>query len=212
MMVGGFLYPFSEFATPADKMAERPGYQVDTTAAIKEARQLLAAAGYANGLKNVDFMVRDINTFKLWSVAIQAMLKETLNIETNLRTVQVSVWFDEAQAGNFDLTISAIVSTLIDPSDYCSAWYGKEGPQNYSKWEHKEFQALLPQIAQELDETKRKALIRQAEDIMEQDPPLLPVSWERLYDGWYNHVKGHNPYDYFGVYDVVRFDTVWLDK
>ena len=47
---------------------------------------------------------------------------------------------------------------------------------------------------------------------MEQDPPLLPVAWERLYDGWYNYVTGHNPYEYFGVYDVVRQDTVWLDK
>jgi peptide/nickel transport system substrate-binding protein len=122
------------------------------------------------------------------------------------------VWFDEAQAGNFDLTISAIVSALIDPSDYFPAWYGKDGPQNYSKWEHKEFQALLPQIARELDEAKRKALIRQAEDLAEQGPPLLPVSWGKRYDGWYNYVRGHNPYDYFGVYDVVRSDTVWLDK
>jgi ABC-type oligopeptide transport system substrate-binding subunit len=193
-------------------MAERPGYQADTTAAIKEARQLLAAAGYSQGLKNLDFMVRDINTFKLWSVALQAMLKEALNIDTTLRTVQVSVWFDEAQAGNFDLTISAIVSTLIDPSDYFNSWYRQDGPQNYSKWQNQAFQELLPQIDRELDDTKRKALIRQAEEIMEQDPPLLPVSWERLYDGWYNYVKGHNPSNYFGVYDVVRFDTIWLDK
>ena len=193
-------------------MAERPGYQADATAAIKEARQLLAAAGYPQGLKNIDFMVRDINTFKLWSVAIQAMLKEALNIDSTLRTVQVSVWFDEAQAGNFDLTISAIVSTLIDPSDYFNSWYSKNGPQNYSKWHNQAFQALLPQIDRALDETKRKALIRQSEEIMEQDPPLLPVSWERLYDGWYNYVKGHNPTNYFGVYDVVRCDTVWLDK
>ncbi len=161
MMVGGFLYPFSEFATPADKMAERPGYQADATAASKEARQLLAAAGYPQGLKNIDFMVRDINTFKLWSVAIQAMLKEALNIDSTLRTVQVSVWFDEAQVGNFDLTISAIVSTLIDPSDYFNSWYRKNGPQNYSKWHNQAFQALLPQIDRELDETKRKALIRE---------------------------------------------------
>jgi hypothetical protein len=25
-------------------------------------------------------------------------------------------------------------------------------------------------------------------------------------------VRGHNPKDYFGIYDVVRFDTFWLDK
>jgi len=212
MLVGGFIYPFSEFATPPNKLAERLGYQADSTAAIKEARQLLAAAGYPKGIKDVDFLVRDAPSFKLWAPAIQAMLKEALNIETNLRTVQVSVWFEEAKEGKFDLTISAIVSTIIDPSDYFNAWYGKEGPQNYSKWANKDFQALLPQIDRELDDAKRKTLIRQAEDIMEQDPPLLPVSWEKINDGWYNYVKGHNPINYFGIYDVVRFDTFWMDK
>ena len=212
MMVGGFLYPFSEFATPTAKLSQRLGYQSDPGAAIKEARQLLAAAGYAQGIKGVDFMVREAPTFKLWAVAIQAMLKETLNIETSLRTVQVSVWFDESLAGKFDLTIGAIVSTLIDPSDYFNAWYSKDGPQNYSKWSAQPFQDLVTQIDHELDETKRKALILQAEALMEQDPPLLPVAWEKINDGWYNYVKGHNPYNYFGIYDVVRFDTVWLDK
>src|SRR5215813_3137234 len=143
MLVGGFIYPFSEFATPAEEMSKRLGYQRDSKAALQEARRLLAAAGYPNGLKNVDFLVREAATFKLWSVAIQAMLKEALNIETTLRTVQISVWFDDAQAGSFDLTIGAIVSTLIDPSDYFNAWYGKDAPQNYSRWYNKEFQDLV---------------------------------------------------------------------
>ena len=67
-------------------------------------------------------------------------------------------------------------------------------------------------IDRELDETRRKDLVRKAEAIFEQDPPLLPVSWEKINDGWFNYVKGHNPYKYFGIYDVVRFDTFWLDK
>jgi hypothetical protein len=29
---------------------------------------------------------------------------------------------------------------------------------------------------------------------------------------WYNHVKGLNPNAYFGIFDVVRLDAVWLDK
>jgi peptide/nickel transport system substrate-binding protein len=56
------------------------------------------------------------------------------------------------------------------------------------------------------------ALIRQAEAVMEEDPPLLPVAWEKINDVWYDYVKGHNPSNCFGVYDVVRLDTVWLDK
>jgi peptide/nickel transport system substrate-binding protein len=80
------------------------------------------------------------------------------------------------------------------------------------KWHNAAFDALVKQMDRELDTAKRKVLVRQAEDIMEQDPPLLPVAWERVNDGWHSYVKGHNPQHYFGIYDVVRFDTVWLDK
>ena len=212
MMVGGFIYPFSEFATPKEELVKRLGYQPDQTASMKEARALMAAAGHADGIKGLDYMVREIATFKLWSQAIQAMLKEALNIECNLRTVVESVWFDDATSGNFDLAIGAIVSTLLDPSDYFNAWYGKDGPQNYSFWDNKEFQALTLQIDSELDPEKRQDLIRKAEAIMESEPPLLPISWEKINEVWYNYVKGLNPSEYFGVYDVVRQDTVWLDK
>jgi peptide/nickel transport system substrate-binding protein len=211
MLLGGFIYPFSEFATPTAKLSERLGYQADPTAAIKEARQLMAAAGYAHGIKGVDWLVRDGNVTKLWAVAIQAMLKEALNVETTLRIVQITNWFDDAQAGRFDLASSPVVSTLLDPSDYFRSWYGKDGPQNYSKWSNTAFQELVDQIDRELDEAKRKTLVAQAEALMEQDPPVLPVSWEKINDGWYNYVKGHNPYNYFGMFDVVRFDTFWLD-
>ena len=167
-------------------------------------------AGHANGLKGLDFVVRDIATFKLWAVAIQAMLKETLNIESNLRVVQTSVWFDEATAGNFDLAISAIVSTLMDPSDIFSAWYGKDGPQNYSRWTNPAFHDLAGQIEREVDDARRKTMVRKAEDILESDPPLIPVSYEQIYDAWYNKVKGQNPSTFFGIYDVVRWDNAWL--
>src|SRR4051812_36909197 len=105
-----------------------------------------------------------------------------------------------------------VVSTLLDPSDYFNAWYKKGGPQNYSFWNNEKFNALLPMIDTEVDPAKRRALVREAEAIMEQDPPLLPVAWEKINDIWYNYVKGHVPYEYFGIYDVVRLDTFWLDK
>jgi peptide/nickel transport system substrate-binding protein len=212
MRVGGFIYPFSEFATPTDELDKRLGYQTDPSGALKEARALLAAAGHADGIKGLDFLVRDVPSFKLWSQAIQAMLQEGLNVQSNLRTVVESVWFDDAANGNFDLAIGAIVSTLLDPSDYFNAWYRTGGPQNYSFWHNDKFDALVDQIDREIDPAKRLALVHQAEAIMEENPPLLPVAWEKINDVWYNYVKGHNPYDYFGIYDVVREDTFWLDK
>jgi ABC-type transport system substrate-binding protein len=43
LMTGGFNYPFSEFATPKDQLANRLGYQDDSSSANKEAKSLLAA-------------------------------------------------------------------------------------------------------------------------------------------------------------------------
>src|SRR6266446_2414462 len=211
-MVGGFVYPFSEFATPKEELTKRLGYQPDPAASVAEARALMAAAGHANGLKGLDYLVRDLAHHKLWSQAIQAMLQQSLNIECNLRTVVESVWFDDIRSGNYDLAIGAIVSTTLDPSDYFNAWYGKDGPQNYSFWDNQAFQVLTRQIDQEVNAANRLGLIRQAEAIMEEDPPFLPVAWENINDVWYNYVKGHNPAEYFGVYDIVRLDTIWLDK
>jgi peptide/nickel transport system substrate-binding protein len=212
LMVGGFIYPFSEFATPPTEFEQRLGYQSDPAAAIKEARALMTAAGQGGGIKGLDYLVRDLAHHKLLAQAIQAMLQQTLNVETNLRTVVESVWFDDVKNGNYDLAMGAIVSTLLDPSDYFNAWYGKDGPQNYSFWDNKKFEDLSAQIDREVDAGRRLALIHQAEAVMEQDPPLLPVAWEKINDVWYDYVKGHNPANYFGVYDVVRLDTIWLDK
>src|SRR5215471_18236912 len=80
MQVGGFIYPFSEFATPKPELFQRVGYQTDPSAAEKEAKRLMAEAGYKDGLKApLDFLIRDVSSFKLWSQAMQAMLQQTLN-------------------------------------------------------------------------------------------------------------------------------------
>ena len=42
------------------------------------AKSLMAAAGYANGFKGLDYLVRDVASFKLMSQAVQAMLKQAL--------------------------------------------------------------------------------------------------------------------------------------
>ena len=123
-------------------------------------------------------------TFKLWAQAIQAMLQQSLNIECKLRTVVELVWFDDIKSGNFDMAVGAVVSTLLDPSDYFNAWYKKDGPQNYSGWDNAEFNALMPQIDSEVDPAKRLALIRKAEDILEKEvrrvPDLLGEDQRRL--------------------------------
>jgi ABC-type transport system substrate-binding protein len=184
MRVGGFIYPFSEFATPTDQLFKRVGYQEDPTAALKEAKALMAAAGYANGVKGLDFMVRDVATFKLWAQAIQAMLQQGIDVQCNLRTVVESVWFDDAASGHFDVCVGAIVSTLLDPSDYFNAWYRSGGRRttrsgamrSLTGWSIRSIR--VDPATHGADPSGR--------EIAEQDPPVLPICWEQINDVWWN--------------------------
>jgi hypothetical protein len=37
---------------------------------------------------------------------------------------------------------------------------------------------------------------------------VVEEQYDTIYDAWYNRVKGQNPATFFGIYDVVRWDTV----
>jgi peptide/nickel transport system substrate-binding protein len=210
----GFIYRDGKFSTPIEELKQRPGYRSPKDQDIQEAQRLLVEAGYPNGegIPELDFLVRQAPHFELQAAAIQEMLRTSLNIKSKIETTHVSVWFEDAERGDFDLTISAVAMAVKDPSDYFRAWYGTGGPQNYSKWENAEFEGFLDKIDRELDTARRTRLIRDAELIMEEDPPLIPVAWAGITDAWWKYVKGVDPKNHVGIYDVVRFDTVWLDK
>ena len=187
------------------------GYQDDPAAAEKEAKALMAAAGYKDGIKGLDYLVRDLASYHVWSQAIQAMLQQTLNITCNRATwwnpcgsttspTGTSTW---RWRGGVDAAGSVRLLQRVVPHRRPAELLVLQQPRG---------DELIEQIDREVDPAKRQELIRQSEAIFEQDPPLLPVAWEKIDDVWYDYVKGLRPDDYFGAYDVCRQDTFWLDK
>ena len=183
MQIGGFVYPFHDASTPRSELEKRLGYQKDVKPAIQEARKLMQEAGYGQGIKGLDFVVREANSFKLWAVAIQAMLKEHLNIECNLRVVQISQWFDEvAPAPTWP---SALCLHADGPPDYFTAWYGRTARRT-TRGGRMNSSTPRPANRPRTGREQAQALIRQAELILEQTP-LIP--WLRADRCWYNRVQ-----------------------
>ena len=158
-------------------------------------------------------MVRDVASFKLWAQAIQAMLQEGLNVQCNLRTVvEVGMVRRYRRAGITIWRSAPSCRRCSTPRIISMPGTAPAVRRIIRSGTIRNSMTLVDQIDREVDPAKRLALVRQTEAIMEEDPPVLPVAWEKINDVWYNYVKGLNPYDFFGVYDVVRQDTVWLDK
>jgi len=86
-MVGGFIYPFSEFATPKDELEKRVGYQSDPAASIK-----------AQGPRFPRPRPAEYETVVAGGAGDAAA-------DAQYRDESESTWFDDAKSGNFDMLI-----------------------------------------------------------------------------------------------------------
>ena len=187
------------------------GYRPPTAEDLAKAKQLMAEAGYADGIKGVDFLCRGGKSVDFVCPAIQDMMKRNLNIESTIRPAEGSVWFDDSARGNFDWSKGASTSALDDPSDPWSNWFTTEGAQNFGRYSNPEFDRLVTEINTTADPAKRRALVKQGSEILDRDMPALLHAWETWSDVYWDYVKGANR-DRVGIYTVGRWDTTWLDK
>lgn len=219
--LAGAIVPGTRWVCPGSPLSmsqadvlKLPGYRADKTEDLKQAKQLMAQAGHPDGLKNMVILNRGASGagLEIWAPAFQEMLKSTLGIESVIKPVETSVYWDQVRGGNFDMTILQPAGAINDPSDYWGQWFKSDGPQNYGKWVNKQFDALLSKIDQEINVEKRKVLIRQAEDLLDQESPMLMNGWMNIPRIWQKYVKGVQEKGIVGSYVVVRYDTIWLDK
>jgi ABC-type transport system substrate-binding protein len=168
--------PNMSFSPSEDELLAKPGFRLDKDADIIEAQRLMAEAGYADGIKNVDFSVRGgwAPREDVMAPIVQEMLRVYLKIETNMRAPLGGQWQEDMRTGLFDIGLGSIGTNLMDPSDYATNFYRTGGSQNLSRWSNAEFDGILDQINAELDIAKRIDLWTQATEILDSEIPMSP--------------------------------------
>ena len=186
----------------------------DRPAAIAEAKRLMAEAGYAEGIKNVDLMQRDPANAHFTAAAQVAQLEflQNLGIESEIRPVASAVWFEELANRNFDITVGGIASPFIDPSAYMNSFYRCGGGENHSNYCNPEFDAIMDKVDAEADFDKRYELVQQAAAILDQDPPTVEYWYNRTLAAWRTCVRGIEGKHGALVHNLDRMDTVWMDE
>lgn len=165
----------------------------DNAANVAEAKKILAAAGYPDGqgLPTFELVYNTSEGHKAIAESVQQMWK-AIGVNVNLVNQEWAVFQDTRKNGNFQIARHGWSGDYTDPMTFLDMWTTTSG-QNDCKFANAEYDALIAKAKVEQDAAKRFEIMRQAEDILMAELPVLPVYY-------YTDVQGIQPY----VKDVVN--------
>jgi oligopeptide transport system substrate-binding protein len=161
---------------------------------IAEARQLLAAAGFAS--KPLEFELRYNNgeVHTKCAVAVASMWKEALGVQARLAGVEFKSMMQDIDRRDVDMYRLSWVGDYNDPYtflQYMSSGFGI----NLMRYASREYDALLDDAAQQVDLTRRRELLEKAERTALADHPLIPLYFyvnkhlvKPQVQGWYDNL------------------------
>jgi peptide/nickel transport system substrate-binding protein len=154
----------------------------------KDAKKLLAAAGYPNGFGlTID---GSNNRFSGDSQVTQALGQMLSHGGIRINGVDVfpyAVYASQATARKYSVFVFSYGNIASDSSNGLVgvlATYNKEagtGSLNRARYSNPAFDAVLAKARSEFDETKRNALLAEATRIAMRDDAILPLYWPKLF-------------------------------
>jgi peptide/nickel transport system substrate-binding protein len=160
---------------------------------VAKAKELLAQAGYPNGLK-IDMILG--STWK--NLAEQGpLIKDMLaraGIDVTLQTMENPRYLDLVwSGGQYQISNMFWLSPLADPDDFMYLNYRCGSGMNAQKYCNKELDELLGKARYTADQSERKALYTAAVKYTLEDMPLIPTVNATMLDAFTTKVKGWQP-------------------
>ncbi len=139
---------------------------------IAAAKANLEAAGYGDGF-DMEIVGADNDTASSLSVLVQALLQE-LGINLSITPVDRATYFARLRDGDFEM-ISLLGSTSWSLDFWLSQFYRSDGGRNYFNYASAEYDALADRISAEVDTETRVGLSLDAQRMLYDDLPTIPV-------------------------------------
>ncbi len=172
-----------------------------------QAKQLLNAAGYANGA-DIEFIYPGTAYGQDYVSAIQllqAQLKQ-VGINLTLKSLDKDAWTNNRKTLNFAMTGSAKGDLVADVDSWLFDFHSGN-KSNYSNVSDPQLDGLIDQQRQQVDGTKRAALIKEAIKLIATQAYSLSVWTGDNFQFWQPRVKGFAPNA--NVNQVPQTDT-WV--
>jgi oligopeptide transport system substrate-binding protein len=175
---------------------------VQFTQNLEVARKLLTESGFPDGIDfpklTLLFHTSDLHT-RIAEV-IQYMWKENLGIQIELENVEWKVYQSRRKNKEYDIARAEWVADYTDPSSFLDVWLS-DGGNNHAGWVSAQYDHLLEKAALSTDQNQRLDYFKQAETILMNELPIIPLLFlpsksliQPSVKGWSSSILDRHPY------------------
>ena len=141
-----------------------------------EARRLLAEAGYpgGQGLPVIELQVRNDEFQPKVMEALQAMWQRELGVRLSIALLEGKVMIQNQQNLAFTLGANGWVADFADPVTFLDVFV-TGGGNSWTGWSNTRYDGLIAEAARTLDPKQRYEIFQQAEAILLEQAPIIPL-------------------------------------
>jgi oligopeptide transport system substrate-binding protein len=162
--------PTQQFHDVATKWWDNTTYEANCA----EAKQLLADAGYPDGVGFPSLEVMFNPGHEANMEAITYMWKTVLGIDVTMSSQEWAVFIDTRQKGDYQIARHGWLADYNDPISFLDMWV-TGGGNNDAQYSNPVYDDLISQVKNSSDKAERLTLMHQAEDVLGQDMPIIPL-------------------------------------
>lgn len=171
---------------------------------IEKARKLLADAGYPNGegMPPLELIFNTSEDHLKIAQAVQQMWKKYLNINVTLKNQEWKVFLNNQKLLNYQIARMAWIGDYVDPNTFLEIFI-TNGGNNRTGWSNEKFDQLIRAASSAKSREVRYELFQQAEAILVDEAPFIPIynySTNNLLStdvkGYYMNILDYHPYKY----------------
>lgn len=178
---------------------------------IEKAKELLADAGYEDGLPGTyDVVLPNWNNVIATFSMFQANLKE-VGININIVPMEFNAYLEAIDSGNYTLAYVYRVPDYADPDGFyypllSSTNIGTGG--NWARYSNPDVDAAIEAARMTVNDDERVALYHQVDEQFAADLPYVPLMHNIYVEVVKPYVMNYTP----SPMDTTMFHRVWLDK
>lgn len=126
----------------------------------------------------IEYLIQDNDECRLMAEALQQQIEKGLGINVKIKLVPRKQRAQMEQQHQYDMVYSGWMPDYDDPMSYMEIWLG-DSSQNNSGYDSPAYDKLIKAALVEKDAKKRMGMIAQAEKVILNDAPLIPLQLRR---------------------------------